>query len=93
MIKNDLIQKIIDTILNHFGKQLAALILYGSYAEDLETYYSDIDLLIVVNTAFAGWRERRRMEVLLRKDTSSLCALSPKIITEKERPRVTQSEC
>lgn len=84
MIKDDLTKKIVSTISNRFGGQLAAVILYGSYAENRETDSSDIDTLIVLNSTFADWRERRQAEVLLRKDTSSLCALSPKIITEKE---------
>lgn len=84
MIKDDLTKKIVAVISNRFGDQLAAVILYGSYAENRETDYSDIDLLIVLNSTFADWRKRRQAEVLLRKDTSSLCALSPKLITEKE---------
>jgi predicted nucleotidyltransferase len=49
------------------GDDVAAVVLYGSYATGQETEYSDIDLLIVVERQFASWRERRQCEIALRK--------------------------
>ncbi|MFQ5976402.1 MAG: nucleotidyltransferase domain-containing protein, partial [Candidatus Hydrothermarchaeales archaeon] len=52
---------------------------YGSYAENRETLYSDIDLLIIINKDLANWRERRQIEVSLRRYTSALAQISPKV--------------
>lgn len=84
MIKDELSKKILDTILSCFGAKLRSVILYGSYAENREAVYSDIDLLIILDSKFSDWREKRQIEVLLRKETSSIASLSPKIMTEKE---------
>lgn len=84
MIKEVLKSSIVDTLLKFFNGKLASVILYGSYAEDRDTPYSDIDLLIILDKDFSNWREKRHIEVLLRRETSSLGQISPKIISERE---------
>lgn len=84
MFKYELTEQIKSILLKAFNIKPVSVILYGSYAENRATKYSDVDLLIVVNKDFSNWREKRRIEVALRKNTSSLCQISPKIITQKE---------
>lgn len=84
MLTEELIKQILDILLKSFDGKLASVVLYGSYAENRETPYSDIDILIIVNETFASWREKRQSEVALRKNTSSLCQVSPRIISQKE---------
>lgn len=85
MIKDELINKIVDVLLKFFNNDtLAAVVLYGSYAEDRGTEYSDIDLLIILKKEFSNWREKRQIEVSLRKETSSMGPLSPRVMTERE---------
>lgn len=84
MIKEELGEKIIKSMLSSLDGDLLSVILYGSYAEGRETQYSDIDLLVILNKEFSGWREKRQMEVSLRKEFSSIAPVSPRIMTEKE---------
>lgn len=50
MINQELGNRIVDVLLNFFNNGvLTAVILYGSYAEDRENQYSDIDLLIIID--------------------------------------------
>lgn len=84
MIKGELKSSIVDTLLTFFNGKPASVILYGSYAEDREMPYSDIDLLIILDKDFSDWREKRRIEVSLRRETSSLGQISPKLISERE---------
>lgn len=49
MIIKELKTEIVDIITGFFNKELLSIILYGSYAEDRETQYSDIDLLIIID--------------------------------------------
>jgi predicted nucleotidyltransferase len=84
MIKEGLKEKIVCKLSNLFTGKLASVILYGSYAEDREMPYSDIDLLIILDKEFCDWREKRHIEVSLRRETSSLEQISPKSISERE---------
>lgn len=84
MLKDELTKKIIGALLNLFKGELLSVILYGSYAEGRETQYSDIDLLVVLNRDFPGWREKRQTEVSLRKETSAIGPVSPRVMTERE---------
>lgn len=84
MLKDELTKKIIGALLNLFKGELLSVILYGSYAEGRETQYSDIDLLVVLNRDFPGWREKRQTEVTLRKETSAIGPVSPRVMTERE---------
>ena len=85
MIQEELSNRIINILLDFFTKEaVAAVVLYGSYAENRETRYSDIDLLIILDKELSNWREKRRMEVSLRKETASVGPLSPRIMTGKE---------
>lgn len=84
MIKEELTKTIVETLLNFFNEKLNAVVLYGSYAEDRETQYSDVDLLIILDQEFSGWREKRQVEVSLRKEASSIGPLSPRVMTERE---------
>lgn len=84
MIKEGLKKKIVHKLLNLFNGKLASVILYGSYAEDREMPYSDIDLLVILDKDFSDWREKRLIEVSLRRETLSLGQVSPKIISERE---------
>lgn len=85
MIKDELISRILDLLSKFFNNDtLAAVVLYGSYAEDRGTEYSDIDLLIILNKEFSSWREKRQIEVSIRKDTSYIGPLSPRVMTERE---------
>lgn len=76
--------KILKTLSNIFNGELLSVIIYGSYAEGRETPYSDIDILIILDKKFSNWRERRRIDVLLRRETSSIYQISPKVISERE---------
>jgi len=85
MIQAKLSKSIIDILLEFFTNgAVTAVVLYGSYAENRETRYSDIDLLIIIDKELSNWREKRRMEVSLRKETASVGPLSPRIMTGKE---------
>lgn len=84
MLKDEIAKKISTSFLKHFGKDLLSIVLYGSYAEDRETPYSDIDLLIIINRDFADWREKRAVEVALRRETLSIWQISPKVMTHNE---------
>lgn len=84
MIKEELGKKIIVTLLGSFDGDLLSVILYGSYAEGRETQYSDIDLLVILDKDFSSWREKRQIEVSLRKEFSSIAPVSPRVMTEKE---------
>lgn len=84
MPKDDVAKKVSISFLKHFDKDLLAIVLYGSYAEDRETPYSDIDLLIIINREFVDWRKKRAVEVAMRRETLSIGQISPKIMTPKE---------
>lgn len=84
MLKNDASKKILTALQENFKEELVAVILYGSYAEDRETAYSDIDILTIVNRRFADWREKRKVEVSLRRETLPIGQISPKIMTPDE---------
>lgn len=84
MIKEELGKKIIESLLSSFNGDLLSVILYGSYAEGRETQYSDIDLLVILDKEFSTWREKRQIEVSLRKEFSSVAPVSPRIMTERE---------
>ena len=84
MVNKRLSKKIVSTFIELCNLKLAAIILYGSYAEDRETPYSDIDLLIIINNDFADWREKRTVEVIMRRETLSIGQVSPKVMTTKE---------
>jgi predicted nucleotidyltransferase len=85
MIKAELSGRIVNVLMNFFKSgEVTSLVLYGSYAEDREKQYSDIDLLIIINTELSNWREKRRIEVSLRRDTASLCPLSPSVMTKED---------
>jgi predicted nucleotidyltransferase len=84
MLKDKIKKNIPSFFLKHFGGDLAAVVLYGSYAEDRETAYSDIDLLIIINKDFANWREKKKKEAFLRRETLSIGQVSPKIMTPNE---------
>lgn len=85
MIKQELGKRIVDALLNFFNNGVVtAVILYGSYAEDRENQYSDIDLLIIIDKELSSWREKRQIEVSLRRTTASMGPLSPRVMTERE---------
>src|SRR3972149_5982185 len=84
MIKTAITKKIVDAFAKFFNEDLLSVILYGSYAEDRETPYSDIDIFIIVNRDFADWREKRTVEAELRRVTLSIGQISPKVMTPKE---------
>lgn len=84
MLKDEIAKKISISFLKHFDKDLLAIVLYGSYAKNREEPYSDIDLLIIINREFADWREKRAVEVAMRRETLSIGQISPKIMTPKE---------
>lgn len=84
MLNNAVSKKILTYLKKYFGKEVAAVILYGSYAEDRETSYSDIDILVIIKRDIANWRDKRRLEVFLRRETLSIGQISPKIMTPGE---------
>lgn len=84
MINKSLIDDTLSLITGFFGKKLFSVVLFGSYAEGKEGEYSDIDMLIITDEIYRDWREKRRKEVLLRKEASATVPVSPKIMTEKE---------
>ncbi len=84
MLNKGLRKEIVSTFKMLCNLNLEAIILYGSYAENRETPYSDIDLLIIVNRDFADWREKRAVEVIMRRETLSIGQISPKVMTSKE---------
>lgn len=85
MIKTELSDRMVDVLLNFFNRgEVTAIVLYGSYAEDREKQYSDIDLLIIIDKELSSWREKKRIEVALKREAVSLCPLSPRVMTEKE---------
>lgn len=85
MIKEEIGNRIVDVLLNFFNKRaLSSVVLYGSYAEDRENEYSDIDLLIIIEKDLSNWREKREIEVSLRRATASICPLSPRVMTVRE---------
>ncbi|MEO0248144.1 MAG: nucleotidyltransferase domain-containing protein [candidate division WOR-3 bacterium] len=74
------------------GDEVAALVLYGSYAVGQETEYSDIDLLIVVERQFESWRERRQCEIALRKAFYRLVGqVSPVVLSVNDLDRALES--
>ncbi len=84
MLNKGVSKKIVSAFLKLCNLNLSAIILYGSHAEDRETPYSDIDLLIIINRGFADWREKRAVEVAMRRETLSIGQISPKVMTPKE---------
>lgn len=84
MLNKNIIKQINSALLNFFSKELVAVVLYGSYAENRETTFSDIDILIILDREILTWRESRQIGVGLRKETSSIGPISPKVISQKE---------
>lgn len=84
MIKEELGEKIIESMLSSLDGDLLSVVLYGSYAEGRETQYSDIDILVILDKELSRWREKRQIEVSLRKEFSSIAPVSPRVMTEKE---------
>lgn len=84
MIHEEIKNKILSALAGYFGDNLEAVVLYGSHAEDRATRYSDIDILIILRDGFSDWRAKRQAEVAVRKETLSLGAVSPKIMSVKE---------
>ncbi|MBI5180506.1 MAG: nucleotidyltransferase domain-containing protein [Nitrospirae bacterium] len=84
MLNKGVSKNIISTFLKLYNLNLSAIILYGSHAEDRETPYSDIDLLIIINKEFADWREKRAVEAAMRRETLLIGQISPKVMTPKE---------
>lgn len=78
-------------LVDVLGEDLAAVVLYGSYARGQESEYSDIDLLIVVERRFQDWRERRQLEVELRKKFYRLVGqVSPVVLSVDDLPRALE---
>lgn len=84
MLSEEQSKKIVERILGLFKRDLISVILYGSYSESRETPYSDIDLLIIAERVFSDWREKRQIEVSLRREALSLGPISPRIISLRE---------
>lgn len=82
MIAEELKQKILVLLRQHFGGDLSSVVLFGSYAEERQTPYSDLDIFVVVNREFGDWRERRRIEVVLRREALSIGPVSPKVMSQ-----------
>jgi len=89
--KEEIADKIGQVLVGALGECLAAVVLYGSYAVGRAGEYSDIDLLIVVERRFQDWRERRQLEVELRKLFYRLVGqVSPVILSVDELPRALE---
>lgn len=84
MATKNSIDDVLNIITDSLGNKLSAAVLFGSYAEGRADTYSDIDVLVVTNEEYTDWREKRRMEVVLRKKTSEVGPVSPKIMSVKE---------
>ena len=67
MLSKKITDKLISELKDIFHNELCSVILYGSYAKELEQTYSDIDVLIILDREFADWTERRDLEIELRK--------------------------
>ena len=67
MLSKNITDKLISELKDIFHNELCSVILYGSYARELEQTYSDIDVLIILDREFADWTERRDVEIELRK--------------------------
>lgn len=67
MLSKKITDKLISELKDIFHNELCSVILYGSYAKELEQTYSDIDVLIILDREFADWTERRDVEIELRK--------------------------
>lgn len=80
-------QTIRRVLVDALGEDLVAVVLYGSYAVGRAGEYSDIDLLIVVERRFQNWRERRQLEVELRKTFyRSVGQVSPVVLSVDDLP-------
>jgi predicted nucleotidyltransferase len=85
-------QKIRRVLADALGEDLAAVV-HGSYARSRGTEYSDIDLLIAVERQFQGWRERRQLEVELRKALyRSIGPGSPVVLSVDDLPRALEHD-
>jgi len=67
MLPQNIADKLVSELKDIFHNELCSVILYGSYARELEQTYSDIDVLIILDREFADWTERRDLEIELRK--------------------------
>jgi len=86
--KEAMTHRIKRVLVDALGEDLAAVVLYGSYAVGREGEYSDVDLLIVVARPFHDWRERRQLEVELRKKFYRLVGqVSPVVLSVDDLPR------
>jgi predicted nucleotidyltransferase len=78
-------------LVDALGEDLVAVVLYGSYAVGRAGEYSDIDLLVVVQRRFHDWRERRQLEVELRKKFYRLVGqVSPVVLSVDDLPRALE---
>jgi predicted nucleotidyltransferase len=90
--KEAMTHKIKQVLIDPLGEELAAVVLYGSYAVGREDEYSDIDLLIVIERQFQDWRERRQLEVELRKLFSrSVGPVSPVVLSVDDLSRALEA--
>lgn len=77
--------KIISELKEIFQDDLLSIILFGSYAKGTSQPYSDIDILVILNSRFTNWTKRRDIEIELRKRLyRTVGQISPKIGSVEE---------
>lgn len=64
MITEELINKIVITIINHFQPQ--KIILFGSYANGIPTEESDLDLVIIKDSDLRSYIQNRKVRKIPR---------------------------
>ena len=65
MTATDIIQQCRESLESYYGSQFRGLILYGSTARHEASPFSDIDLLVLLNSPFDHFAELRRIVELL----------------------------
>jgi predicted nucleotidyltransferase len=85
MLIENISKKLISQLKDRFQSDLRSVILFGSCAKGTAQRYSDIDILIILNRKFANWKERRDLEIELRKRLyRTVGQVSPKVGSVEE---------
>ena len=85
---NDIIERCKATLIAHYGRRFAGLILYGSMARGDAESASDMDLLVLLQKPFDYFRELRTLTDLLyplQLISDRLISAKPAAVDEYER--------
>jgi len=87
MAITEVVQKCRAVLESYYGNRFKGLVLYGSFARDQASLYSDIDFLVLLNKPFDYFQELRRIIYLLypiQLETDKLISAKPAPFDEFE---------